>query len=130
VRLPQVPETGAHQVEARAPETVGGRVSTDKYILRDDGTIVQERDFLTWAHWFETFDRHIALDLLPEGIKVSTVFLGLDHNFGLTGPPILFETMIFGGEHHEYQERYATRDEAFKGHKKALALAKGELETA
>ena len=36
--------------------------------------------------------------------------------------PILFETMIFGGEHHEYQERYTTWDEAIKGHKEAVAL--------
>ena len=27
---------------------------------------------------------------------VSTVFLGLDHQFGRGGPPMLFETMIFG----------------------------------
>lgn len=26
---------------------------------------------------------------------VSTVFLGLDHNYSETGPPILWETMVF-----------------------------------
>ena len=46
---------------------------------------------------------------------VSTVFLGLDHAFD-GGTPLLFETMIFGGEHDEYQERYATWDEAEAGH--------------
>lgn len=29
---------------------------------------------------------------------VSTVFLGLDHNFGCGGLPLLFETMVFSGE--------------------------------
>lgn len=49
-------------------------------------------------------------------IYVSTVFLGLDHSFGSFGEckPVLFETMIFGGEHDQYQE----------GHKRALEMVK------
>jgi hypothetical protein len=50
-----------------------------------------------------------------EGVKISTVFLGLDHSFG-GSVPILFETMVFGGEHDGYQERYATWEEAEAGH--------------
>lgn len=65
-------------------------------------------------------DRVVSKDELPGGVLVSTVFLGLDHSFG-SGPPILFETMIFGGPHDGYQERYSSWDEAEKGHKKALA---------
>ena len=30
--------------------------------------------------------------------------------------PVLFESMIFGGEHDEYQRRYCTYDEALEGH--------------
>jgi hypothetical protein len=69
-------------------------------------------------------------------IKNELYPTGLDHSFHFyengqrVGLPILFETMIFGGEHDQYQDRYATRDEALEGHKKALAMAKGELETA
>lgn len=33
-----------------------------------------------------------------------------------------FETMIFGGEHDQYQERYSTWDEAEAGHKRAIEL--------
>jgi len=55
-------------------------------------------------------------------ISVSTVFLGLDHSFGY-GPPVLFETMIFGGPEDGYQERYTTWDEAVEGHKKAVKIA-------
>jgi len=32
---------------------------------------------------------------------------GLDHNFLREGPPILFETMIFGGRHDEFLNRCA-----------------------
>src|SRR3972149_6027051 len=56
-------------------------------------------------------------------VEVSTVFLGVDHNFSNTGPPILFETMIFGGKHDQYQERYATWEEAEAMHKAACELA-------
>ena len=55
------------------------------------------------------------------GVSVSTVFLGMDHSFG-GGTPVLFETMIFGGEHDQYQERYCTWDEAEKGHQIACEL--------
>lgn len=74
---------------------------------------------MEWARAIEK-DRVVSKDELSGGVLVSTVFLGLDHSFG-SGPPILFETMIFGGPHDGYQERYSSWDEAEKGHKKALA---------
>ena len=55
-------------------------------------------------------------------IQVSTVFLGIDHSTG-GSLPILFETMIFGGECDGYQERFETWDEAVKGHLEACQLA-------
>jgi hypothetical protein len=39
------------------------------------------------------------------------------------GPPILFETMIFGGPLHEYCWRYASWDDAQAGHKAAVRKA-------
>lgn len=51
-------------------------------------------------------------------LAVSTVWLGVDHNFDRQGPPIIFETMVFGN--HPLAEnatwRYATEDEARTGH--------------
>lgn len=52
-------------------------------------------------------------------VAVSTVFLGIDHGFGRTKEPILFETMIFGIQ-QEYQTRYYTYEEAEEGHYEAL----------
>ena len=43
------------------------------------------------------------------------VFLGLDHQYG-EGPPVLFETMVFGGELDQEQVRYHTWEEAAAGH--------------
>lgn len=68
-------------------------------------------------------DRRVAATA-KDGVSVSTVFLGLSHNFG-DGPPLLFETMIFGGPHDEYQTRCSTWDEAQQMHAAACHLAFG-----
>ena len=36
--------------------------------------------------------------------------------------PVLFETMVFGGEYDDYQERYHTYDEAEEGHKRIVEM--------
>jgi hypothetical protein len=49
----------------------------------------------------------------------------MDHSLaGLIGDgsPVLFETMVFGGEYDEYQERYHTYDEAEEGHKRICEM--------
>jgi hypothetical protein len=48
-------------------------------------------------------------------VLVSTVFLGLDHGWN-SDVPIVFETLVFGGERDQDGERYATWDEAKAGH--------------
>lgn len=47
-------------------------------------------------------------------VEISTVFRDVDHAW--EGPPILFETMIFGGKHGQELARYGTWDEAEEGH--------------
>lgn len=51
-------------------------------------------------------------------LAVSTVWLGVNHNFTGDGPPLIFETMVFGD--HVLAEdacwRYATEDGARAGH--------------
>lgn len=58
--------------------------------------------------------------------RVSTVFLGIDHQHG-DGPPLLFETMILGGEHDEYQKRCSTYAQAEAQHEAACALVRGGM---
>ena len=98
-----------------------------RYILVDKVPQL-EPDLIKWATWFEKTSRIVALDNIEKDIRVSTVFLGLDHSFGASTVPILFETMIFGGQHDDYQERYATYKQAEAGHKFAVQIAKGEIE--
>ena len=95
------------------------------YILVKRGNskvITPATDVLVWARWFETAgeSRIVAKTNLPNDVRVSTVFLGLDHRFSLVGPPILFETMVFGGKFDGDMERYTTWAAAEKGHKRMV----------
>ena len=101
-------------------------MSLDKYVLNGNGDAVVEPDRFRWAEWLEGADRKIGNDYIGE-VHVSTVFLGIDHAFG-EGPPVLWETMIFGGPHNDYQERYTSREDAIAGHAKALRIVRGEEE--
>lgn len=77
-----------------------------------------------WAEKFEDLDYKIVQQDKFNGVLVSTVWLGLNHNWG-QGKPLIFETMVFTeGMAEEYQERYCTEEEARKGHRKALRWAK------
>ena len=101
-------------------------MSNGRYILDAKGNPIPEPDLLKWGRWLETADnRRVAHNKTTSGVTVSTVFLGLDHRFG-DGPPVLWETMIFGGSHDQYQERYSSLSDAVNGHQKALALATAE----
>ena len=80
-----------------------------------------------WAIWFEIADRTVKKTTISGDIEVSTVFLGLDHQFG-DGPPLLFETMIFGGERNQEQWRYTTWDEAEAGHDMVVASLEGRTD--
>ena len=73
-------------------------------------------------------DPHRVASSYVGDVHVSTVFLGLDHGFG-SGPPIVFETMIFHGSHDGYQDRCSTWEEAEKMHQKAVAIVRGEIES-
>ena len=96
---------------------------SDHYIL--EGKKAVNTDLMTWAKWYETAERHVAQKIGKNGVRVSTVFLGLNHQWG-NGPPQLFETMIFGGEHDQYQERCETWEQAEAMHKTACDLAFGQ----
>lgn len=75
-------------------------------------------DLIEWATWMEAADRHVARTEFSAGVEVSTVFLGLDHRFSGNGPPLLFETIVFGlnMENDAMMWRYSSWDDAVTGH--------------
>ncbi len=121
------------------------------YILRDKTPV--KCTLMEWARWFEetakagSLGRHVAHDEVGDDMRgryyVSTVFLGLDHNYWDHGPPILFETMVFKHEPwtdsfgHEHAvksadvdgwfDRYATWDKAEAGHRRIFNKVKAHV---
>lgn len=94
-----------------------------RYILNESGAPEPCEDLMMWGRWMEAGNRIVQQDSVG-GARVSTVFLGLDHSYNRgRGEPVLWETMIFGGPHDGYQERYTSRDDALAGHAAALQLA-------
>ncbi len=91
------------------------------YVLDPDGRPRPTRDVLAWGEWFERANeqRRIAFDDI--GAHISTVFIGLDHNHTMVGPPLLYETLVFGGRLDGEMERYSSRAEAVAGHKRMVA---------
>lgn len=98
--------------------------------------MIPNDQFVEWSNWFGIHPNSIRVSDIPprkplgkgegatfrklnrfrkQSIKLSTVFLGVNHNwFG--GKPILFETMIFGGQRDGEKYRYETIDQAIKHH--------------
>ena len=62
------------------------------YIL-DGKTPVPAVSAIDWGRWFHAAQRRVALTRVGP-YCVSTVFLGIDHQWG-DGPPLLFETMVY-----------------------------------
>lgn len=61
----------------------------------------------------------VARTDFDDGRSVSTVFLGLDHNWLRDGPPVVFETMVF--PECEVCVRYSTWEQAAAGHDEVVA---------
>ena len=90
-----------------------------------DGTPIAGQSVLDWAIEFEKKkERIVRQEKNIWGEKISTVFLGLDHNYGLDGPPLIFETMVFHkGGSDCFMDRYSTEAEAIHGHEHAVKLS-------
>ena len=109
-----------------------------KYILDENNQPVPCDNVLEWAQWFESAGekRRVAITVVRD-VTVSTVFLGLDHSFGM-GEPLIYETMVFENKISEEEgrkfrktvdedglfNRYTTREEAVKGHNDIIKLVK------
>lgn len=119
---------------------MGGFCGT--YILKE-GKIAECHDIKEWAEFIEN-PKNKRVDYTEVGdCYVSTVFLGIDHGFG-SGEPLLFESMVFlnrteivkapwGGSYkhnpafEEYTTRYATLEEAKRGHRRLVNKMKNTV---
>jgi hypothetical protein len=96
----------------------------DKYILNDKGEPELCSDINRWAEGFENNEgRVVKREEVTPGVEVSTVFLGLDHNLSGKGSPVLWESMVFGGEHdQQMMDRCSgSREQAEAMHQRMIA---------
>lgn len=89
----------------------------------------EEIAFRVWCELFADAE-YCRVDItdVGNGVEVSTVWLGMDHGFGRTDEPLIFETMIFGTlELNGETSRYHTLEAAEAGHRAAVALVELEM---
>jgi hypothetical protein len=94
---------------------------TPYWTLDDDGNPQPCDDVLKWGQWFEgSIEKRRVSEDRDEGpgaddVRISTVFLALDHSWR-DGPPMLYETLVFGGVLDGEMYRCSTREEAVLAH--------------
>lgn len=109
------------------------RTGLEYYILDENHNVKQVRNVLEWGKWLEKNrgdGRRVKQQQLKNGAWISTVFLGLDHSFNFSKPPLLFETMVFPNKRNLSEldmERYSTWDEALAGHKQMVRRWKNKI---
>ncbi len=95
----------------------------DYFKLNDDGVA----ELCARDEWAESYPRFQQVTIV-NGVRVSTVFLGLDHNYTDEGAPILFETMTFTKRRQSFkrydqlQWRYCDLENA-EAHHRAIVKA-------
>lgn len=114
------------------------------WVLLPDGTIREPYNLEDWQFWWSWGKLLLGWYQVNETIlpdcRVSTIFLGLDHDNMLgwdwSEPmhpvrpddymPLVFESMIFGGDHSGRQSRCRTLHSARAMHRYMVKVARGK----
>lgn len=95
------------------------------YACDEDGNIHP----LLWEEFAEAFkieNRRVAETQIGD-VRVLTVFLCIDHNHSGKGPPVLWETMVFGGDCGGAYDRYTSLRDAKAGHEAMVQYVREEV---
>jgi len=69
---------------------------------------------------FEDWNYRVVENYFGPFCRVSTIWLGIDHGFGESDKPLIFESMVFILGREEDMDRYYTLSEAQEGHKRLV----------
>lgn len=86
------------------------------YILDDDHHVIPVTAE-EWEIWFRENKQWVGFTDFTDKLWVSTMFIGLNHQFDENGPPLVFETLVRGGPLDGTGRRYSSWDDAEVGHK-------------
>ena len=94
----------------------------DGMILDRDGKPISHRE---WGRLRQREDYYRVAQHRLNGLWVSTVWLGINHEGRPDAPPLIFETMVFpddaAASDWDYQDRYSTLPQARVGHERVVA---------
>lgn len=107
------------------------------YILKGHEVAVTD-EISEWGRCMDSVERFVG-DTQNEYFRVSTAFLGVNHQYG-KGPPILFETMVFIKPPYMdivpqdesldgITNRYSSWDDAAAGHESQVRRLTLQIET-
>lgn len=87
------------------------KISTLSEVFSDDGI-------------GELKNRRVGFTTIHD-VDISTVFLVIDHGYDRV--PLLFETMVFGGDMDGYCWRYPTYQDAEAGHEEVVEMVRQHM---
>lgn len=112
----------------------------ERYAILDAEGNIQPASLYSWGQYLQSHENRIA-QTKHKGYRVSTVFLGLNHQYLPDLPPLWFETMIFTPEYERtlsnkkkimlgdelWCKRTSTKAEAIQAHQEGIAWLKNYL---
>jgi hypothetical protein len=97
------------------------------YVIDEKGNVTPTNDREEWGRCKQNEKLCRVGSTTVGKVWISTVFLGIDHQFG-KGQPLLFETMVFEDPNKSmlevYCEQYSTIEQARAGHTRVVELVK------
>lgn len=103
-------------------------MSIGLYTLNAQGEPIPEPDIDKWAGWITDAreQRRVGREAVGDSI-INTTFLGVDHAW-IPGPPVLWETMVFGGpSDHESTRCGGSREQAEAMHARMVERVKAAI---
>lgn len=81
-----------------------------QYYDEDGNSITQDE----WAILFQASRWQLIAE--GDGVHVSTVYIGLNHEFDPDKSPLIFESLVHVDDNEQEMVRYATKADAIVGH--------------
>lgn len=90
------------------------------FILDENDNVVEVDDPNEWARWHRSNHISVGNSCIGDSL-ITTNFVGRAE-WTKSGPPLLFHTIITGGDHHGYKKSCATMAEAIEQHRKTIMI--------
>jgi hypothetical protein len=79
-------------------------------------------DMFEWEVLFRDCEGRQVAETEVGDVRISTVWLGINYRFDEEGAPLIFESMVFGGEFDHTTDRYPNWHAALAGHDQLVTM--------